>query len=319
MDATLMQKLAAITDEEKRLLEGNQVEMEHYASGRDSVIDSAKMLEKGRLISIRSHTRFAPFPKHRHNYIEIMYMCSGSITHIINDKTRITLHSGELLFINQHASHAIECAGRDDIAVNFMMLPEFFDVTLSMIGRDNLLSNFLISSLRRYDGEIGFLHFRVSDILPVQNLVENLIWSIVNRRPNHRRINQITMGLLFVQLLNNTERLEMEQNARSGNALVLAALREIEENYKTAKLSETAGSYRVSVAYLSRLTKETTGSTFKELLQTKRLSKAAQLLTETGLPVRDIISAVGYDNTSYFFRIFKKKFHTSPRAYRAIG
>ena len=83
MNESLLARLAAVTDEEKRILEGSTVDMENYASGRDSVIDSKKMLEKGRLISIRPHTRFAPFPKHRHNYIEIMYMCSGSTTHIL--------------------------------------------------------------------------------------------------------------------------------------------------------------------------------------------------------------------------------------------
>lgn len=168
LNRTLLKRLSKITDEEQRLLNGSKVDMEMYASGRGSVIDSAKMLEKGHLISIRPHTRFAPFPKHTHNYIEIIYMCSGSTTHIINDKTKIVLNSGELLFINQHACHAIEYAGRDDIAVNFIVLPEFFDITLSMIGPDNAISNFLISGLRQSNGDIGSLHFRVADILPVQ-------------------------------------------------------------------------------------------------------------------------------------------------------
>lgn len=316
MHTALIQKLATITDEERRILEGNTVDMENYAAGIDSVIDSAKMLEKGRLISIRPHTRFAPFPKHRHNYIEIMYMCSGSTTHIVNDKTKILLSTGELLFINQHASHAIECAEKNDIAVNFIVLPEFFDITFSMIGSDNPLSNFLISSLRQNDGEIGFLHFKVTDILPIQNLVENLIWSIINRQPNYRRIHQITMGLLFVHLLNNTKRLELEQKQHSSNALVLGVLREIEENYHGANLSEIAKRYLVSVAYLSKIVKQSTGCTFKELLQTKRLAVAAHLLRESRLPVQNVIAVVGYDNTSYFYRIFRERYKTSPKLYR---
>ncbi|MDD3693511.1 MAG: AraC family transcriptional regulator [Oscillospiraceae bacterium] len=317
MNRTLLKRLSKITDEEQRLLNGSKVDMEMYASGRGSVIDSAKMLEKGHLISIRPHTRFAPFPKHTHNYIEIIYMCSGSTTHIINDKTKIVLNSGELLFINQHACHAIEYAGRDDIAVNFIVLPEFFDITLSMIGPDNAISNFLISGLRQSNGDIGSLHFRVADILPVQNLVENLIWSIVNRQPNYRRIHQLTMGLLFVHLLNNTERLNTAYAPYGANAMILACLREIEENCKSANLSSVAKSQGVSPAYLSKLVKQSTGSSFKELLVTKRLTKAAQLLRDSRLPVHDIIAAVGYDNTSYFYRIFKDKYRQSPKAYRS--
>ena len=62
--------------------------------------------------------------------------------------------------------------------------------------------------------------------------------------------------------------------------------------------------------------KENTGSTFKELLQQKRLNQATQLLCETRLSVSDIISAVGYDNTSYFYRIFKERYELTPNQYR---
>ena len=316
MNRELFGALAEITPEEQRLLDGSQVDMANYASGRTYIIDSAKMLEKGKLITIRPHTRFADFPRHTHNYIEIMYMCSGSTTHIINDSAVITLCAGELLFLNQHASHEIRKAGADDIAVNFIVLPEFFDVAFSMVGKDNLLRDFLVSSLRQDREEISYLHFRVADILPIQNLMENLVWSIVNRQPNSRLINQTTMGLLFTILLNHTDRLAVSVEQHFDNALVVGALREIEENYRTVSLSDFAASHDISLSYLSRLIKETTGSTFKDLLQNKRLSKASQLLRETRLPVQDIIDAVGYDNTSYFYRIFREKFGTNPKAYR---
>ncbi len=66
-----------------------------------------------------------------------------------------------------------------------------------MIGSDNKISQFLFSGLTSKGHEISYMHFNVSDVLPVQNLMENLIWSVVNRQPNRRNINQITMGLLF--------------------------------------------------------------------------------------------------------------------------
>lgn len=317
MNAELMARLAAVTEEEKRLLHGSEVEISEYAAaGNMPVVDSAKMMERGKLIAIRPHTRFAAFPRHQHNYVEIMYMCSGSTTHIVNDKTKITLRAGELLFLNQHATHAIRRAGEHDIAVNFMVLSAFFDDALALIGRDNLLSNFLIGSLRQNGSDISYLHFQVADVLPVQNLVENLVWSLVNRQANTRRIHQATMGLLLLHLLNHTDRLSVAGAEHKGNTMVLDALRAVQEEYKSASLSDVAARYRVSVAYLSRLVREATGSTYKELLQTKRLTKAAQLLRETNLSVQDTMAAVGYDNSSYFYRLFHQKYGLSPRAYR---
>lgn len=97
----------------------------------------------------------------------------------------------------------------------------------------------------------------------------------------------------------------------------MAALRYIEENYKEASLTELARRENQSVYELSRLIKAQTGFTFKELLQLKRFNKAASLLAETRLPVTDIIEAVGYDNTSYFYRRFSQKYGMSPKKYRA--
>ncbi len=58
---------------------------------KEFTIDSEKMLTKGRLIDIRTHTRFIAFPPHKHNYIEIVYMCSGQTEHMINGSTKVVL------------------------------------------------------------------------------------------------------------------------------------------------------------------------------------------------------------------------------------
>ncbi len=311
-----MSRLREITEEEEKLLAGGKVERERYVSGRDFTMDSDKLLEKGKLITIRPHTRFTEFPRHAHNYVEIMYMCSGSTVHEINGGPPLVLREGELLLLNQHATHAVRRAEKEDIGINFIVLPQFFDLALTMIGPDNILGKFLLGSLRQGGEEISYLHFRVAGVLPVQNLTENLAWSIVTPQPNSRRINQTTMALLFLQLLNYTENLELEPSASGKSAIVLEVLREIEENYPTADLTEFARSRHVSLSYLSSLIHESMGKTFKELLREKRLSKAAQLIAGTRLSVQDIIAAVGYENTSYFYRVFREHFGETPKDYR---
>lgn len=307
-----MRRLRQVTEEEERLLAGGQVDKSLYSSGAGFLIDSEKLLAKGKLITVRPHTRFASFPMHRHNYVEIMYMCSGKTVHRMEGCPPLTLQAGELLFLNQNAAHGVDRAGEEDVGVNFIVLPQFFDYALALIGMDNVLGKFLLSGLRQSGGELSCLHFRVSHVPTVQNLVENLVWSLVHPQPNARRINQATMGVLLLQLLNYTEDLE----EASGNGAVLSALREIEENYRTADLTRLAGELHVSLPYLSAAVHRATGRTFKELLLEKRLSKAAQLLRETRLTTQDIILAVGYENTSYFYRVFRARFGVTPKEYR---
>ena len=138
-----------VTEEERALLAGGGVERERYATGSGFTVDREKLLEKGKLITMRPHTRFTRFPRHSHNYVEIMYMCSGQTVHSVDGAPPLTLRQGELLFLNQHAVHSVERADLEDIGVNLIVLPQFFDLAFEMIGADNILGKFLIGSLRR--------------------------------------------------------------------------------------------------------------------------------------------------------------------------
>lgn len=317
MDQKLLEQLHEITEEERRILDGDDsVQKELYTNAKDFVIDSNKMLAKGKLIDVRPHTRFVHFPIHRHNYIEIIYMCSGETTHIINGNTTITLQMGELLFLNQNVTQEILPAGENDVAVNFMVLPEFFDKVVTMIEEENVLRDFLIGSLKQDKSLVDFLHCQVTDILPIQNLIENMIWSIVNKQPNNRNINQTTMGLLFLQLINYTETMNQNDPRPHDQSIILSVMRYIEDTYKTGTLEEISNILKQPDYYISKMLKFHTGYTFKNLLQTKRLNQSAFLLSTTTLTIEDIIDVVGYNNSSYFHRIFRERFGMTPKTYR---
>lgn len=316
MNQELLSTLMCITNEEQELLDGrDRIDNGLYMDKETTVIDSRKLLEEGKLITVRPHTRFAHFPVHTHNYVEVIYMCSGKTKHIINGQ-KVTLNQGELLFLNQKATQEIYPAGYDDVAVNLIVLPEFFDITLQMIGQeDSPIRDFLLGCIKSSNSYGGYLHFRVSDVLPIQNLMENLIWTIVNKQRNERSINQITMGLLFLQLMNHTDRVSAS-GVDEGRQLALVVLRYVEEHYRDGELEELSRMLHYDSCWLSRQIKKLTGKSYTELLQAKRLSQAAFLLRTTAMSVYDIGLSVGYENRSYFHRIFKDRYNDSPRGYR---
>ena len=316
----LYRELKKITEEEKRILSGSrEVDKELYMSAKEgemsNVVDAGKLLESGKLIQIRPHTRFIHFPKHSHNYIEMIYMCAGSTHHVI-DGEDVFLQEGELLFLNQKARQEIYPAGEGDIAVNFIVLPEFFDYSLKMMGEEkNLLRDFVIDCLKGENEEAGYMHFKVAQVLPVQNLLENLIWTIWNKQPNKRSINQASMGVLFLHLMNHMDCMETKTQNRK-QRLIIEVLRYIEENYRNGELTRLAGLLNYDVHWLSREIKKLTGKNYTELVQEKRLNQAAYLLKNTSMSVMDVGLLVGYDNLSYFHRIFKKCYGTTPRKFR---
>lgn len=313
MNDAIMKHLMPITDEERRILDGGaDIDRDIYMNDGSDTISAKKLLDGGRIIAVRTNTRFVHFPEHTHDYVEVIYMCSGKTTHIINGES-ITLNSGELLFLGKNARQEVLPAGSEDIAVNFIILPAFFDTVLDMLGNEESpLKSFITDSLGG-DSENGvYLHFKVADILPIQNLVENLVWSLINDE-DYKNINSVTMGLLFLQLLNYTDRLEYK-NKKEQNLMYI--LRYIDEHYCDGGLKELADMLHYDFSWLSREIKLRTGKTYTELVQDKRLSKAASFLRSTSVNVSKIAEMSGYSNISYFHRIFKNKYGVSPAKYR---
>lgn len=316
MNKDIFERLMPITDEERRLLrEGGSIDASIYTKDNSSIIDSEFMIAQGRLIDIRKHTRFAHFPKHSHNYVEMVYMVSGFTRHLVNEN-EVILRQGELLIMNQHATQEIFPARENDIAVNLMILPEFFDTTLAMLGSENsMIKDFLVDCLKSTDRHVDYLHFQVAEVLPIQNLIENLIYMLLNQTPNSCQLNQTTVGLLFMHLLQYTDYLTIGGDSFE-DEVMMKVFTQIDEHYNDGELSDLCDELDTDLYTLSRIVKRHTGHTYTDLIQQKRLSHAAFLLATTSLSITDICLTVGYNNFSYFYKIFKKEYGITPKQYR---
>lgn len=314
MTEEILNYLSEISDEEREILDGRTtIDRNLYMHGQANVINSHKLLSEGKLITVRHHTRFIHFPEHRHDYVEVVYMCSGETTHIVNGK-KIILKQGELLFLSQSVTHEVCRAEETDIAVNFIVLPDFFTSSIAFIGEEETpLRRFLIDCLCGQNTGPRYLHFCISEEKPIQNLIENLLWSLLRETPNKRKTSQMTMTLLFLQLLGHTEKLVTDGQEESA---VLRMLRYVETNYRGGSLTELSEKLYYDVSWLSREIKRQTGKTYTQIVQEKRLAQAAFLLKNTDRNVSDISIAVGYENISYFHRIFTAAYGKSPKKYR---
>lgn len=84
-------------------------------------------------------------------------------------------------------------------------------------------------------------------------------------------------------------------------------------NISSAHISRT---FNYSEKYLGRLFKKKTGSTLKEYINHRRLRYAQKMLVASDMPITEISTKSGYNNVSYFNRIFKSEFSMSPSEYR---
>ncbi len=99
--------------------------------------------------------------------------------------------------------------------------------------------------------------------------------------------------------------------------VIYRVLTYINENYANKlKLADLAENVFLSSSYLSRVIKSETGKNFTTLLGEVRVEKSKELLRNTDLSLVDIATSVGFDDQSYFTKVFKKTTGIPPKKYR---
>ena len=313
MREKLIRQLSAITEEERRLLAGAPIDLSVYNRTGVPIMDPAKLLPDGKLFGIRMHTRFAAFPEHAHRYVEMIYQIQGQTRHVIDRSQPLTLREGQLLLLSRGTSHRIEAASAHDLAVNFILIPAFFDSTALQLGSNNALAVFLRGNLHNDRLSAGHMVFDISQKEMPENLLENLILGQLQGASDE--IQQLTLELLLRHLSGMAGDLILATQKEREQAIVLQLLSSVEQNVRVS-LSELAQQQNMDISALSRLIKKYTGCTFTELLHTARFSRAAALLRDTELSVVDIAACVGYENTAFFYRRFEQRYGCTPAAYR---
>ncbi|WP_019909441.1 helix-turn-helix domain-containing protein [Paenibacillus sp. HW567] len=81
-------------------------------------------------------------------------------------------------------------------------------------------------------------------------------------------------------------------------------------------LQSVADRINVNASYLSRVFKQETGENFVSFLTRLRMEKAKHMLKEKNVKVYEVAERVGYPNTAYFSKLFKKLCGMSPEEYR---
>lgn len=111
--------------------------------------------------------------------------------------------------------------------------------------------------------------------------------------------------------------MKCKQEQEASQDTVMKVIRYIEQNYtKTITKDELESISYMNINYLSRQFKARTGKSLHNYLVNYRLDKAVEFLREGKYSISDIAMMVGYDNFSYFSRLFKEKKGCSPKEYK---
>ncbi|MEH7179330.1 AraC family transcriptional regulator [Neobacillus vireti] len=132
-----------------------------------------------------------------------------------------------------------------------------------------------------------------------------------------------SLDLLEEKLAQFTDEICIEINKNKENqknVLQSNIFKYITEHFNQYDLSleNLANEFNLSTSYLSRFIKEETNITFSQYVWELRLNEVKKQLIETKLPVKDIISEVGYIDVPNFTRKFKTTVGITPGEYRKV-
>lgn len=81
-------------------------------------------------------------------------------------------------------------------------------------------------------------------------------------------------------------------------------------------MEEMANRLKLSPPHFSRIFKNETGETFVEFVTRSKMERAQELLNRSDLTIQQIAEQLGFENTSYFIKVFRSSTGKSPNEYR---
>ena len=148
--------------------------------------------------------------------------------------------------------------------------------------------------------------------------IENLLMHIVDH-PEYSPIRLIGHALIFLDELIQTSKTKIANTGtkKLRDFYIKEAMAFIDAIYQyDISIQDISDACGLNRSYFGRLFKETMSLSPQQFLIQYRMTKAAQLLKGSRIPVAEVSIAVGYENQLHFSRAFKSVFDISPSEYR---
>ena len=174
----------------------------------------------------------------------------------------------------------------------------------------NLLSN---------NNKNNSILFHVGNDICIQNILQNIL---VCFNKNDILSISLVKQYFLVLLLELIKRPTVTEETISSNYDSILSFKiksYVDNNYPNGSLSELAKILKEDYFYLSKKIKILTGYTFQELVENKRIEASINLLTNTEATIEDISFHVGYNNLTFFYKLFKKHTGITPNKYRKLN
>lgn len=244
-------------------------------------------------------------PLHWHRELEVIRVLEGRLTLYLNNEVH-SLKAGDIAFVSSGMLHRGEPENcRYDCVV--------FDVSMLSVHKSPLISSY-VRSLVSSECELEVFCPEAEDV------AENLLDSMAEEREFYQlETFALVAKLLYILYSSGAVKPFGGEGKKSAErrATMTLLIDKIEKDY-TSKitLSSLAEIAQINEKYLCRFFKEFTGQTPIDYINRLRIDRACYEMTVNKMNVTEAVYECGFNEVSYFLKIFKKYKGITPGEYR---
>ena len=255
---------------------------------------------------------FTQVPLHWHNDVEIIVIKKGCGIISVDTKPRV-VKAGDIVLVRPGQLHSISQHGKDCMEYENILFQT--SLLYSADSDPRTVGYFQPYFSLEYElpwlfDDTCFFHEALSSCI-------DAIDDLCSKRPDYYELSVKGHLFHFFYLLFSSQGAPVTFNRDKSLDKVKQIVSYIESHYtEPITVQSTADYLGFSESHFMRYFKETMGTSFVDYLRDYRLTIASRLLTTSDSSILDIAAESGFENLSYFNRVFKQKYSMTPRQFR---
>lgn len=258
---------------------------------------------------------------HWHTEVEVIILNHGAVDFLTDDK-KIRLHAGQGVLINQNIIHAVHAVdGKANCSLYSMTFHPSF---LFGYGNTLMSSKFLVPILSSPALQTIVLDEKDPWQEKILDLVNSVIAANLTKKYGYELLCKSYLCQLWLSLLDHIAPQHVSNSRQATTSLdesrVKQAILYIEKHYaEQITLEQLASSVHISKSECCRCFNRTLQLTPIEYLMKYRIFKAANIIQSNvhePSSMSELAFRVGFNNASYFNKVFKQFLHCTPSEYK---
>lgn len=253
-------------------------------------------------------------PEHLHEFVEMVYIASGTGVHSI-DGVEYGVRRGDLLFINYRQVHSFRPDGEIGF-FNVLLDPEW--ISERLIDSENAFELLTLSAFSHFrqavDPEVALVHFSGEEQRHIESVLCRAQREQTERPVGYETVLKAYATVLLSMVFRKMSKGSPFDGVQGLDPEFLSYIR----NRCSEKLTleDLAKKCFYNPSYFSRMFKEHVGMTVTEFINRSRLERVMELLQDSSLSVEEAAFRAGFRRKAGFYRLFRGETGMTPQEYR---